>query len=243
MKTILFDLVIKEDKHNHPLIRVGDERDGGYLLPLGIIENSNFLISGGLNYNIRFELGILNINPSIELLLYDKSVSSFKSFIRIFYYLLHPKRSFYNALVDFGSFKILLKNKKSFFYKKFILKSKVKKIFKKNFLGKGILKLDIENSEWELLESIIESKQLFHVIIIEFHDIIKNKRLLNNFISELNFIKYYIDVNDNKIDLNDKKTHHPNVIELHFLNPDSTNLISDIYKRRSNHSRLAIKSF
>ena len=105
MKTILFDLDIKEDKHNHSLIRVGDERDGGYLLPLGIIENSNFLISGGLNYNIRFELGILNINPSIELLLYDKSVSSFKSFIRIFYYLLHPKRSFYKALVDFGSFK------------------------------------------------------------------------------------------------------------------------------------------
>ena len=54
MKTILFDLDIKEDKHNHSLIRVGDERDGGYLLPLGIIENSNFLISGGLNYNIRF---------------------------------------------------------------------------------------------------------------------------------------------------------------------------------------------
>ena len=129
------------------LIRFGSLGDGGYLIP-NDLEGINFLISPGISDVSDFEKDCLLKN--IEVFMYDASIEQ-------------PN---------------LPLNNKAHFFKKYLKNYdystdniSMNSIFKNLKLeGDGILQMDIENFEYEvLLGTDIEFIKRFRIIVIEFH--------------------------------------------------------------------------
>lgn len=205
---------------NH-IIRIGSVRDGGYFVTKRIVENSDFLISGGISYNVAFEKDFWDINRNTKLILIDGSFNIFTYLARPFYWMIF-KRSFLmkvGGLID-----MLYLKKKSIFLKKFLgpvfpLK-KVFDIYTQKQM-KGYLKLDIEGSEYDLLDDIISLKDRLTGVAIEFHDVPNHIPEINNFISKLQMSVIGFNINEvGKLN----SDNIPNVIELCFADKQYSNV-------------------
>ena len=94
----------------------------------------------------------------------------------------------------FGQSNLLRKNCKLLFYKVF-------------------LKIDIEGSEYDILEDILKVQNKISALIIEFHDINKYRTVIENFIKRLELNLTHIHPNNyGKLD----KNNDPIIIELSF---------------------------
>ena len=127
------------------LKRYGSVADGGYVVPVNAINNSKFLISGGIETNNEFEIELANLG--ILGIQVDNSIDSPPKD--------HKNLSFKRATLG-GKDGILIDD---------LLKS-----FDSS--TQGVLKLDIEGSEYETL-SEVESFQRFTTIILELHNLHK----------------------------------------------------------------------
>ena len=127
------------------LKRYGSVADGGYVVPVNAINNSKFLISGGIETNNEFEIELANSGMTgIQI---DNSIDSPPKE--------HENLSFTRATLS-GMNGVLIDD---------LLKS-----FDPN--AQGVLKLDIEGSEYETL-SEVESFKRFTTIILELHNLHK----------------------------------------------------------------------
>ena len=59
-------------KLNH-VIRIGAIRDGGYFVTKRLVEDADFIISGGISYNVAFEKDFWDINRTAKLIMIDGS--------------------------------------------------------------------------------------------------------------------------------------------------------------------------
>lgn len=90
------------------------------------------------------------------------------------------------------------------FLNSLIIKKKLNNIF---------LKIDIEGSEYRVLDEIIKSKNKINCLIIEFHDVDLHIKKITNFIKKLNFYLTHIHPNNfGGIDNN----YNPKVLEITF---------------------------
>ena len=206
--------IIFKPKHNYLLKRFGKKNDGGYLInPKSILE-SNFLISFGIFDDWSFEKSFKSYNKNSEIFCYDDVISF--NFILI--------RSLKKIILDIINFKfnnilgnlylifdyIFVSNKIKFFKKK-IIKGDIVKIVQ-NF-DKVFLKIDIEGSEYNILEDILKIQSRLTALIIEFHDVDKKRNIIENFINKIELDLTHIHPNNyGKIDQNSD----PILIELSF---------------------------
>jgi hypothetical protein len=175
------------------LCRIGNRTDGGYAMTIAAINNSEAFLSLGLGENWSFEEAISTINPKAPIDIYDDTVS-LSFFIR----------KTLNGLVKLS----LLRESKSNFLARFMrLKAYIsfwsrssrnthhqiritKDSFDKVLSGytsetKIGLKVDIEGSEWDILELISEDQSRFEFLLIEIHDFDKHVDELRKFLSNL----------------------------------------------------------
>ena len=166
--------------NENELVRVGSIDDGGYVVPLLDIKNSQILISMGISDNWDFEKDFSKISNA-KILAYDNTIDSE-----------YWKNRFKKDLIKFLKLKIF-KPKKIFNMFKFIdfifffKKSNMNKFFLKKignqkncinihqiFLDeidhnqKVFMKIDIEGSEYEILDQIIALKQKYKVLLLNF---------------------------------------------------------------------------
>lgn len=198
------------------LTRLGSLLDGGYVLPLNSVLESSFLLSGGISVNSDFENDIKSINPNIKVVLVDGSLNIFKYFILRPFYKLFTKGTFYPFVETYRFFKI---HRVSIFLKKYIgLNFGIDRMLQyakmRDDSDSGILKLDIEGGEYEVLDMIIDNKLKFNTIIIEFHDVERNLNILKDFVKELSFNIVNVSINEVGI----TKTNFPNLLEITFVN-------------------------
>ena len=165
------------------LIRLGASNDGGYVVRISSILESNFLLGLGLSDNWKFEEDFKKINNKIKIHCYDPFISPkiyskliIKGLIRI----LMGSRDFGHLFLKISA----LKN-----YYKFFPRSAVH--FREKIVGRIdnlndvtigtaikrtkssaiFLKIDIEGSEYEIVEEILNLKSKINSLVIEFHDI------------------------------------------------------------------------
>jgi len=164
------------------LFRLGNEGDGGYVIPKKLIKKIEILISFGISHDWSFEEDFKKINPTLIIHSYDHSVSR-RTFVR------DIKHTILNMVLLRFSFKKLSSSIKLLFsyltffkgdvvhYEKRIhnyihqpyditvdevfLRTKSKKIF---------LKVDIEGSEYRIIDSILKYADRINAIAIEFHN-------------------------------------------------------------------------
>ena len=184
---------IKKDE----LTRLGSIDDGGYVLPIKDIKLSDVLISLGISDNWDFEKDFSK-RSKVNVIAYDNSInnnfwiSKFKKdlikFIKL--KIFKPKKIYKMfQYIDFISF-FKFNKKNNFFLKKIgdcenciniqeIVSyhvSKDQKIF---------FKIDIEGSEYEILDQIISNQEKIQGIVIEFHNVTKNFDIIKEFLSKI----------------------------------------------------------
>ena len=186
------------------LVRIGRDFDGGYLISKNDIEKSNTLVSLGINDDWSFEKHFLKIKQ-VPIYAYDASVG-LKVFLKNLAVSLprvdRPERIMHwlRTLID---------------YRRFFSQPGVKHISK--FVGLDsdsplyetmqrvleavpsddiYLKVDIEGSEYRIIETIIAHQHRFSGIAIEFHDCDIHLDSIKSFINAINLKIVHIHANN-----------------------------------------------
>ena len=170
---------------NYPnLVRRGSTNDGGYLLPSDV--SAQFLISLGLGDDWKFELDLIKHKQVSKFIVFDHSVT----FLNLFKTLIKRKRRFkafiYRLIVLIRYFRDFTFLTKSHVKKKVTKFGSIEnfgeislnEIFKEFVVDPKstiILKIDIEGSEFDIIEQVLEFSSQTLVLIIEFHEILKQK--------------------------------------------------------------------
>ena len=185
------------------LIRLGSIDDGGYVLPLKDVKNSDVLISLGISDNWDFEKDFSKISNA-KILAYDHSIDSNfwiskfkKDLIKFMKFKIFKPKKIYKMIqyIDFLFF-FRFKKKNQFFLKKIGSANECVSINEIvschiNENDKIFLKIDIEGSEYGILDQIVSIKDKIQGLIIEFHDVSKNLHIIKKFLEK---IKDYLNV-------------------------------------------------
>ena len=179
------------------LIRLGSIDDGGYVLPLKDVKNSDVLISLGISDNWDFEKDFSKISNA-KILAYDHSIDSNfwiskfkKDLIKFMKFKIFKPKKIYKMIqyIDFLFF-FRFKKKNQFFLKKIGNTNEcvnIEKIVSNhiNENDKIFLKIDIEGSEYEILDQIVSIKDKIQGLIIEFHNVSENLNTIENFLKKI----------------------------------------------------------
>ena len=198
-------------KQAKDLIRVGKDNDGGYLISKKDLLRSDFLLSLGICDDWSFEKNFLKKNK-VPLHAYDASLnfnflrnrnfSIIKKIKKIFPY----KNFFKGKNIHFRKFIGINNNKEGFYTLSSVLDDlKFKAIF---------LKIDIEGSEYRVLDSIISNQNKLSGLVIEFHDCDINLSKIEWFIKNFNLKLIHIHANNHGLVDLEKKM--PLALELTF---------------------------
>ena len=212
---------------NSKLIRLGSIDDGGYVVPKKVLKNTDYLISFGISDNWDFERHFARLsNCNVDS--YDYSIDStfwinrFRKdlFKFICLKIFKPKKLY--KMFQFLDFIIFFKlNKKnSFSLKKIGIGKKLislKEIVNsKKKMSKMFLKIDIEGSEYEILDEINHYKNLITGIVIEFHETSKNMKKIISFIYKLKDRLSLVHIHGNNYSIK-SVNQKPEAIELTFV--------------------------
>jgi hypothetical protein len=163
------------------LVRIGNKSDGGYVIPMSSVQEADFLISMGVNTDWSFEEHFLAINPSIYIHAYDHTISEkkFKKNIKKpLFRLLYGKSSIKEVLYHFGlyrSYKNFFRDKATHFQER--IHNRIDHPFDATLdvvMGRVqgssiVLKVDIEGSEYRVIDDILRYSDKVNALIIEFH--------------------------------------------------------------------------
>ncbi len=227
---------------NPNLIRLGRNHDGGYVIDSSIIKKCNTLISFGLGSDWSFELEYIKRNKNVKIYLYDHTVSAYPYIKDILKYgkrFLTLRSKYKDVLIrlkylnDYNRF---LKSKNIIFFKEEITfpsdsrkKADIHKVFSRIETDEEvILKVDIEGSEYKIINQIKMFSKKIKMIIIEFHWINQNE---NSFIDSVKMLKENFDIihvhgNNHHGKL---KSGIPIVLEMTFLNKNYTSDYNNEY--------------
>jgi hypothetical protein len=166
------------------LVRRGSTYDGGYLLPSDI--TTKLLISLGMGDDWKFELDLINHKQIDRFIVFDHSVDLFKLLKKV----INKRRNFkafvFRVVVLTRYFKDFVVLKKLHVKKKITKYGSIKNSRETNLFeifrefvvdpkSTVILKIDIEGSEFDIIEQIVELSSQIKVLIIEMHEILKQK--------------------------------------------------------------------
>jgi hypothetical protein len=210
--------------NNQNLLRVGPKKDGGYIIDKRIIKKSKTIVTCGLNDDWKFEKHYLRINPKSKVIAYDHTVNKkfwMERFKKDFLALILLKKININKILDvfnYIDYKLFFKKNIHISKKVVLLKKNKNEISIKEILDKKkniILKIDIEGDEYKILNTINKEQNKINLLIIEFHNILKNISKIKKFLSNSKFKIIHIHANNyGGID----KFNNPNVIEVTLLN-------------------------
>ncbi len=184
---------------NNNLIRLGSFNDGGYIVCESDINDSDLLLSFGINDDWSFEKNFLE-KKNIHCYAFDGSLSK-KFWIKNFISALTKLE--FNNLKKYIDFKNFFKNKKIFIKKyvsnlqneNHITLSEILDTFCSEF-NKIFLKIDIEGSEYRILDEIIKNSHRITSLVIEFHDTDLNFHKIEQFIDKFSLKVIHVHANN-----------------------------------------------
>ena len=227
------------DKSN--LIRIGPKKDGGYVIDKRVIDNTDIIITCGLNDDWEFEKDFINKNKNSRIEAYDHTVDSkfwCKRLKKDLISFLKLKKNTPNKILDI--FKYLgylsfFRGKNKHYIKKIVSQKedKNKQVTLSEAIGNNdniLLKIDIEGDEFKILSEINENIDRINLLIIEFHNLClpQNLKQVENFI--VNTVLKNIHIHANNYAMVDENG-IPQVIEMTFINPKRFEITNEITKR------------
>ncbi len=177
------------------LIRLGNNKDAGYVVPESVVKSCNFMISFGMAENFSTERDFLRLNDCNKIHMYDHAIDNkffykriYKSIKRLLYFKSNIK-NIKRKIKDFEDFKNIINNKNVIHFKEKIDNldnTIISKVFNKIDKNKKIfLKSDIEGDEFKFINDINKIYQNIHLMVIEFHFLDENREEFKNAILEI----------------------------------------------------------
>ena len=208
------------------LIRVGPDFDGGYVIHKDTVKFTDKIITLGLSDDWSFEKDFLSRKKKCKVEAYDHTVNCqfwIRRFLKdIFHFILLKKLRIKKIFDIFKYVDYLLFFRKNNHYKIKVGNKSNEINLGKIFLNtvenyKYLLKIDIEGSEYEIIDQIKERQKFINTLIIEFHEIDKKEKLnlIKDFITENTSFKL-IHIHGNNY-LTDSEN-NPKCLELTFIN-------------------------
>jgi hypothetical protein len=199
-----------------PLIRLGRNNDGGYLIDQRSISEADFLLSCGINDDWSFERGFLR-QKRVAIVAFDASVSRRGLAKRIF---TKPDELFQRIWRFFSYFQFFGKSAKH--VRQFIgsdkgglhipLREAVRKHVSPS-IDRIFFKIDIEGSEYQILDELIELASRMTGLAIEFHESDAHFAEIENFIRNFPLAVCHVHINNYCLPM---KGRIPDVLELTF---------------------------
>lgn len=210
------------------LIRLGQDYDGGYLIDERDIAASTALLSFGLNDDWSFERDFLSRRP-VPLHAYDATLKPRYLFKRLWRSLKrlkpHEIAGSVQSLFDYSRF--FSGDRRHFRtyvgldgVAGYVPFSGVMRTLDETLRGeRGVfVKIDIEGSEYRILDELLEHAGRFSGLAIEFHDVDIHMAALERFVNRLPLKLVHVHANNHAI-VNGQRT--PLVIECTFTASDS----------------------
>jgi len=171
------------------LIRLGGKKDGGYIVDSRTVDKCQTLITFGLGPHWDFELDYIKRNENLLIFVYDHTVSKLPYIKEVWKYLRRyitfrvPFRALKDRINYYRAYKNFLNLTNVKYYKEKItypIKEKIdtdiKKVFSRIYSNSEvIMKCDIEGSEYDIIDQILEYSERIQMLIFEFHWIDKNE--------------------------------------------------------------------
>lgn len=220
------------------LVRLGPNRDGGYVVPEDQIGRCALLISLGLSDDWAFEREFISKNETARVVAVDHTVGPLWFFRRALVY--SWKLFLYAAIGNRGKrFKYSAKLKNAAGYFSFFekphthLRKKVsnhtsdseidiRHILDLNPSQSGdhdvFLKMDIEGAEYEACEDIVACRNRIRCIVTEFHDLDMRTDDFNRCMKSLLHYFYMVHVHGNNGARYNKVDNFPSVVEMTLVN-------------------------
>jgi len=209
------------------LIRIGPNRDGGYVVHKDISKNLDYIITCGLNDDWEFEKQLVQCSKNCKIFAYDHTVTNFfwikYTYINLLNFLLFKKLTIKKIIKIFLyiEYKFFFKSNNKHFIKKIGNKNSKNQITINSIFDtlpikkKIILKIDIEGDEYKVFSDIINNQKKIDHLIIEFHSVYNNLKKIENFIKKIKLLKL-IHIHGNNF--NKIINGVPNVLEMTFAN-------------------------
>ena len=210
------------------MIRVGNNKDGGYVVSEDGIKSCEFLLSIGLGFQFSFEKDFLKLKKSDSLLIesYDNSVSikimreySTQNLIRLFY---RPSFKAFQRSTRYFEFLLLFNSSKAIHVEKNVSEKKSENSETLNSIFQylkqnNLVKIDIEGGEYILIYDIINNFNKINILIIEFHNLsnLENREKFDFFfekVSEYFYLSHLHMNNSNGVSVDN----FPDTIEFTF---------------------------
>jgi len=186
------------------LIRLGNPSDGGYLVDSRSIDKTDRLLSLGISTDWTFEKAFSLINPA-PIIAFDASIGQ-RRFLR----------EIIESLSRVDQPRLLYDRLKCYFSYKSFFKSRAKHVSKyvcfdqpplyislinaineySGDLGNIFLKIDIEGSEYRILDDLISIREKLVGLIVEFHDYDLHIQAINKFAANINMEICHIHANN-----------------------------------------------
>ncbi len=234
------------------LIRIGKKNDGGYCISESSLKETNILYSFGLNDDWSFEkefrkksgAKVICFDHSVTLIFWVKRL--IKDILQ-FILLKRPNLRTVKRFFTFFHYKLFFNNSEKIHEKKFFGSNEqfksdskdekiidMKEILRRWPSDKIFMKIDIEGSEYRILEDIIKNQSRITGLAIEFHDCDLMIEKIKLFIEGFNLDLVHIHVNNYGI-IN--KNNFPTVIELTFSQKKYNS------KRNINENKFPLEDF
>lgn len=171
----------------YELIRLGNpDQDAGYLVDPASVAEAGSLVSGGLGLDWSFERDFIQQND-VPLLAYDNTISLSRIQQRILKYTwaLRPQKTFETilTLVDYITF---FRHPRTHLRLNVGLDSdsghSMRSIFEQAPPPPVFIKMDIESSEYRILDELVKHASHISGLVVEFHDVDLHREKIAHFI-------------------------------------------------------------
>ena len=198
------------------LVRLGRNYDGGYVVDRKSVENSDFLLSFGLNEDWSFDREFLELNR-VPIAAFDYSVSVGWFLYRI---AVRPYQVLWFGYKLFDYLRFFRDDHRHIKYfvgsgpaKSFVTLSEVMSKFVPEAAQYLFLKIDIEGSEYDILDDLVIFSARMSGLAIEFHDVRRNLPKIEKFIAEFGLSLCHVHANNYALPVEGVM---PDVLELAF---------------------------
>jgi hypothetical protein len=209
------------------LARLGSANDGGYVVPLGAVTAAGALLSFGLSHNWTFERDFKTHNPNVAVHCYDHTVSLLTAFGysigQLLRFVLLFRTSALRRAFTWIDYLLFFRADKIHFRQRIWRDNEnnsatIDDAFRRLPAACPVfVKMDIEGSEYDVLDDLLRHSRDIVAMAIEFHDV---DRLAGRFNSSIENIKrdfYIVHIHGNNMG-GMTPSHFPNAPEMTFFN-------------------------
>jgi hypothetical protein len=191
------------------LARVGSPNDGGYVIPLDAAKAARALVSFGLSHDWTFEREFKKHNPDATIHCYDHTVSlrtafqfSIGQLVRAV--LLFRQRAL-RKIFTWVDYKVFFRSEATHFKQKISPDNQensasIDDVFGRLPAGCPIfVKMDIEGSEYLVVEDLLQHSANIVAMAIEFHDVDIRPELFKSLVEKIKHDFYIVHIHGNNM--------------------------------------------